>query len=127
MSHFVSIETQIKDLEALDEACIELGIRLMHQASCRGYGGIERKAQHTIELNGPYDIAVDSNEIGFFVLTTDWWGGHVEKEVGSGFGRLLQSYAVHKTVKEARQRGFRTSQQVQEDGSVFLTLEGGHL
>jgi hypothetical protein len=64
---------------------------------------------------------------GSYGLTTDWWDGHVAKEVGTGYGRLLQSYGVHKTMREARTRGLRSSRQTQSDGSVLLTLEGGSL
>ena len=60
-------------------------------------------------------------------LTTDWWGGHVEKEVGPNYGRLLQLYGVHKTLREARSRGLRATRLSQADGSVLLVLEGGAL
>jgi len=42
-----------------------------------------------LRQRSPYDLA------------TDWWDGHVAKEVGAGFGRLIQSYGVHKTIREA--------------------------
>ncbi|MBB5353838.1 hypothetical protein HNR46_004102 [Haloferula luteola] len=129
MSHFTSIQTEIRDLEALRDACVELDLELADNTPCRGYAGITREARCTIVLKGPYDIAVDPvpEEPGRFGLTTDWWDGHVAREVGPGYGRLLQSYGVHKTLRTARRRGLRTSCRVEEDGSVLLTLEGGTL
>ena len=128
MSHFTTIKTQIRDLDALNDACVELGLELLPDAVCRGYGGITRQAPHVIKLAGPYDIAVeptaDNDGLG---LTTDWWDGHVAKEVGTGYGRLLQSYGVHKTLREARARGLRSTRRVEADGSILLTLEGGAL
>ena len=129
MSHFTTIQTQIRDIDALLYACVELGLKLQPEFHCRGYAGVTRKAPYVIQLRGPYDIAVDpsSEKDGTYGLTTDWWDGHVAKEVGTGYGRLLQSYGVHKTIREAHSRGLRTSRRVEADGSVLLTLEGGSL
>jgi hypothetical protein len=129
MSHFTTIQTQIRDLTALAEACSELGVALVPDADCRGYAGITRKAPHVIRLKGPYDIAVEPSKAndGTHGLTTDWWDGHVAREVGDNYGRLLQSYGVRKTEREARLRGLRTTRRVETDGSILLTLEGGAL
>ena len=129
MSHFTTIQTQIRDLTALDDACQELGVLLLPETTCRGYASITRKAPHVIRLKGPYDIAVDPSPEtnGSYGLTTDWWDGHVAREVGEGYGRLLQSYGVHKTMREARLRGLRSTRKVEADGSILLTLEGGSL
>ena len=96
---------------------------------CRGYAGVTRKAPYVIHLKGPYDIAVDPSpeKDGSYGLTTDWWDGHVAKEVGIGYGRLLQAYGVHKTIREAHSRGLRSTRRVEADGSILVTLEGGSL
>lgn len=59
MSHFTTIQTQIRDLEALNDACAEMDLKLVANANCRGYAGITRQAPHVIQLKDPYDIAVD--------------------------------------------------------------------
>ncbi len=129
MSHFTTIQTQIRDLDALHDACAEMDLKLVQNANCRGYAGVNRQAPHVIKLKGPYDIAVDPHpeKDGSYGLTTDWWDGHVAKEVGIGYGRLLQSYGIHKTIHEARSRGLRTHRRQGADGSILLTLEGGSL
>jgi len=129
MSHFATIQTQIKDIDALGCACDELGLRLVPDSTCRGYAGTVRQAAYAIKLRGPYDIAVDPSpdKDGTYGLTTDWWDGHVAKEVGANYGRLLQSYGVHKTLREANLRGLRSTRRVEADGSILLTLEGGSL
>ena len=129
MSHFTTIQTQIRDLSALSDACSELGVSLVPDAACRGYAGTTRLAPHVVRLKGPYDIAVEPSKAndGTHGLTTDWWDGHVAREVGVGYGRLLQSYGVHKTEREARLRGLRATRRVETDGSILLTLEGGAL
>ena len=127
MSHFTTIKTEVRDLEALTDACAEMDLKLIADTTCRGYAGVLRKADHVIQLKGPYDIAIDPVESGRYGFSADWWEGHVEREVGAGYGRLLQSYGVHKTLREARLRGLRTSRRVETDGSILLTLEGGTL
>jgi len=129
MSHFTTIQTQIRDLDALNDACVDLGLKLVPDTTCRGYAGVVRAAPHVIRLKGPYDIAVEPNKDNdnTYGLTTDWWDGHVAKEVGAGYGRLLQSYGVHKTMREARSRGLRTTRRTEADGTILLTLEGGSL
>jgi len=127
MSHFTTIQTEVRDLDALHDACAEMGLQLLKDEHCRGYAGILRKADHVIKLNGPYDIAVDPAQGGRYGFSADWWEGHVAKEVGPGYGRLLQSYGVHKTLRTARTRGLRATRRIESDGTVLLTLEGGML
>jgi hypothetical protein len=86
---------------------------------CRspGYAGQTRRGDFVIQLAGPYDIAVNRQPDGTFGLTTDWWQGHVEIQVGSNFGKLLQLYAVHKATAEARKKGFSVLRQPQRNGA----------
>jgi hypothetical protein len=124
MSHFTTIQTQIKDIAALRAACTELGLPLLQEAEARGYGGTRQPGEFVIQLKGPYDIAVHRQTDGSYGLTTDWWDGHVEREVGSRYGRLLQLYAVHKATREARKRGLTVQRTRRTDGSIKLTLGG---
>jgi hypothetical protein len=124
MSHFTTIQTQIKDIAALREACGELGLPLVADTVARGYGGQRQLGEFVIQLKGPYDIAVNRQTDGTFGLSTDWWDGHVEREVGSNYGRLLQLYAVHKTAREARRRGLSVQRTQRTDGSIKLTIGG---
>ena len=132
MSHYTTVRTIIRDLESLRDACEELGLGFTANAKCRGYAGVTRLAPHVIQLKGPYDIAVEpaKENDGSYCLTSDLWDGHVAREVGNGhngYGRLLQSYGIHKTMREARTRGLRVHRRQEQDGSVLLTLEGGSL
>ena len=122
MSHFTSIQTQIKDLEALRAACGELGLSFLVNASARGFAGTEQHGDYVIQLKGPYDIAAHRQPDGTYGLATDWWEGHVEREVGPNYGRLLQLYAVHKATREARKRGLTVQRTQRSDGSIKLCL-----
>ena len=122
MSHFTTIQTQIKDVEALRAAVNEMGLQLIPNTTARGFYQQTIPGEFVIRLKGPYDIAVNRQPDRTFGLTTDWWDGHVEKEVGSNFGRLLQLYGVHKATAEARRKGYSVLRKQQPNGSIKLVL-----
>jgi hypothetical protein len=124
MSHFTTIQTQIKDIDALREACAELGLELLRDAEARGYDSQRQRGDFVLRLKGPYDVALHRQTDNTFGLSTDWWDGHVEKEVGQNYGRLLQLYAVHKASREARKRGLSVQRALRTDGSIKLTIGG---
>jgi len=124
MSHFATVETQIRDIGALRKACTEMGLLLADNAMARGYGSHKTRGEFVIRLKGPYDIALNKQPEGSYGLTTDWWDGHVEKEVGTNYGRLLQLYAVHKTQIEAKRKGYTCRRSRLADGSMKLVLGG---
>jgi hypothetical protein len=124
MSHFTTIQTQIRDLAALRAACSELGVELTENTVARGYSSNTIPGHLVIRLKGPHDIAVNRQQDGTYGLTCDWYAGHVEREVGGNYGRLLQLYGVHKAMAEARRKGFTTRRQSLGDGSIKLTIGG---
>lgn len=125
MSHFVTIQTQIRDVEALQEACTELGLGLQQDAHARGFLKAQRHGDYVIRLKGPYDIAANRDQSsGSYGLTTDWWDGYVEREVGPDYSRLLQLYAVHKTIREAQKKRLTVTRQQEHNGSIKLILGG---
>jgi hypothetical protein len=124
MSHFTTIKTQIKDIEALKTACQEMGLEVSQKAIARGYYGNKIKGEYVIKLNGPYDIALNTDENGSYGLTSDLWNGHVELEVGLNYGKLLQLYGVHKATIEARKKGLSVVRRQAKDGNIKLILMG---
>jgi hypothetical protein len=125
MSHFVAIKTSVRDVNALRKACDELGLELLEKGTARGYASHTLKGDFVIKLKGPYDIAVNlDKESGAFGLSTDWWDGHVEKEVGAGYSKLLQLYGAHKVQIEARKKGLTCRRQQLGDGSIKISIGG---
>ena len=126
MSHFTTILTQIRDAEALADACAELGVELLRDTEARGFANSTRHGELVVRLQGPYDIAANranpNDGTEPYELTTDWWNGHVEREVGPNYGRLLQLYGVHKTMREATKKHLRVTRRQETDGSIKLTL-----
>ena len=124
MSHFTTVKTQIKDIAALRSACAELGLEVKQNAQARGYYENKIKGDYVIQLKGPYDIALNKQQDGTFGLTADFWDGHVEKEVGTGYGKLLQLYGVYKAAIEAKKKGLSVLRRQQQNGSIKLVLMG---
>ena len=124
MSHFTEVKTQIKDIEALRLACRELGLLLLQNTQARGYYDNKTKGDFVIRLTGPYDIALNHQPDGTYGLTADLWQGHVEKEAGKGYGKLLQLYGVHKASIEARKKGLSVLRRQQQNGAIKLVLMG---
>ncbi len=122
MSHFTSIDIEIRDIEALREACNELKILLEKNAEARGFAGNTRRAEYVIRLRGPYDVALNPGKDGSYNAEADFWDGHVERELGPKMGRLRQFYAVHKTTREARRKGYRVQRQCMPDRTIRLQL-----
>jgi hypothetical protein len=122
MSHFTTIDVQIKDITALRHACAEIGVDLQENAFARGYASNRRHGAHVIRLKGPYDVALQEVPDGSYRLIADLWHGHVERELGPGLGRLKQLYGVHKTIAEARKKGLTVRRQALTNGGVRLAL-----
>lgn len=124
MSHFTTIQTQIKDIEALKAACAELELTLQEKGEARGYDNNRHPGDYIVKLKGPYDIALVREPNGNYGLIADWWEGHVEKEVGAKCGRLLQLYGVHKVMREASKRSYAVQRQKLENGTIKLVIGG---
>jgi len=124
MSHFTTIQTQIRDIEALKATCSELGLVLCENSHSRGYSGNNVTGEIVIRLKGPYDIALNRQADGSYGITADLWNGHVEREVGTKYGRLIQLYGVHKATREAWRNGYSVKRLPLKDGSIKLCIEG---
>ena len=124
MSHFTTIKTQIKDIDALRSALAEMSLPLFGNADARGYYENKTHGDFVIRLKGPYDIALNQQPDGSFGLTADLYCGHVEQEVGQNYAKLLQLYGVHKAMREARKKGLSVMRRSQADGSIKLTVMG---
>ena len=104
-------------------AYAELGLTLLQNTKARGYYENKTKGDYVVQLKGPYDIALNKQADGTFGLTADLWNGHVEEEVGQGYGKLLQLYGVHKATIEARKKGLSELRRQQPNGSIKLVLK----
>lgn len=148
MSHTTSVETvKITDLSALRSAVQELqnaGVdcTLIENSAPRMYSAGQHGAcDFVLRLNkGRYDVGFEKTEEGHYRTVLDAWGNHVGQHLGAGaycplpstdegqaqhaIGRLLQGYAKHAILNEARKKGMQvTGTYVDEkSGEIRLVL-----
>ena len=120
MSHFSKVKSEIKDLEALEEAARKMGFQVARNAPCRYYYGSRRK-DFVIKLPGSYDVAITKSEGDSYAIEADFFAGHVAKYVGKNGDLLLQQYAIEKVKIEAFQKGL-TVEETQEGNATLLKL-----
>jgi len=119
MSHVTTIKMEIKDLEALEQACLKVGLVFKHnQKNYRWYGrfvGDYReqgtdpkdmgKCDHAIGIpnnNTAYEIGVCQKD-GHYVLRWDFWAGGagLAAVAGDKCSNLTEAYTQVVAMKEA--------------------------
>jgi hypothetical protein len=59
---------------------------------------------------------------GYQLLWDFWKSGGLVQKIGEKGEKLVQAYAVEKTRREAKKKGYSVYETVQEDGNIKLTL-----
>lgn len=145
MSHVTTMELEIKDLEALKDACKMLGLEfVVGQKTFKWYGvhvgdyplptGFTKedmgKCIHAIRIPGnpsSYEIGVAERRDGQtgYVLLWDFWAGGfgLQEKVGKEGGLMKQAYAIARAKREALKMGYRTQvQKNQKNGNLLLKM-----
>jgi hypothetical protein len=113
----VQIQTKIKDIEAVQNACQRLGLRRPAQDTVRLFSG--KVTGLCVQLPGwNYPVVCDlsSGELKYDNYAGRW-GDQVELD------RFMQAYACEKAKLEARKRGHSVTEQPLADGSIKLTIQ----
>ena len=119
MSHIVQIQTQVRDLAAVRAACRRLGLEPPQRRRVRFFSG--SAAGWAVQLPGwQYPVVVDlaSGQVHFDNYEGRW--GDRQR-----LDAFLQAYAVEKTKREARRRGYRVTERPLADGSIQLRIQVG--
>lgn len=130
MSHITTIDVEIRDLECLEEAAEELGLRLIRdQKTFRTYQP-SRPCDHVLKLKGfseAYEIGVvaDKAKPGSYKLQTDFFmdGYGLQAKVGEGGSKLKQKYAekvVIKGLKPLKARGWSVHSTTNAEGEIVV-------
>ena len=145
MSHIVTIDLEIHNLEALKSAAARLDMEFREgQTTYRWFGtrigndplppgmSVEDlgRCEHAIAIREAgagkaYEVGVvrSKSHDGYTLVWDFWRGGFGLREVvGDGCGRLMQAYALASAKSSAAAKGWSTQEVIQNDGSVRLTL-----
>ena len=119
ISHIVKVETQIRDVSALRQACNYLqleppvhGTYELFNSTETGWGVRLRNWKY------PVVFKVETSEAAFDNYEGRW--GNPQR-----LDELVQRYAAEKTKIEARRQGHSVTEQRLDDGSVKLTVSVG--
>ncbi len=119
MSHIVTIETRIHDVNAVTSACQRLNLPAPVQGTTHLFSG--EASGLLVQLPGwMYPIVIDTLT---GVVRYDNYNGHWGEQ--NQLDRFLQLYAVEKCRIEARNKGYNVVEQTQQDGSILLKIVEG--
>jgi len=140
MSHVATIDVEVKDLDALQEAAKRLGMEFMHgQKTYKWWGqsvgdypipvGFTEddlgNCEHAIHSpDAAYEIGVVRRRDGRpgYQLLWDFIDGRLVKVVGENGCNLKREYAAVVARKQAMAQGFTVNEMRQADGSIQMRL-----
>lgn len=143
MSHVVTIELEIDNLEVLSDAAKSLGCTLIkNQKTYSWYGyhvgdyplpqGFKKedmgKCEHAIKVDGSqWEIGVvkDPENEKKFKLIYDFYGAHgrdIEKVCGKGLGKLKARYTVAELKHKLNKKKAKYKEEV-KNGKIRLTIQ----
>lgn len=144
MSHVVTVDVHITDLDALQAAAQQLGMEMVKQPTYKWYGrhmsdyplpeGFQPndlgKCEYALKVIGAspetYEVGVVKRRDGKpgFSLLFDFWnsGYGLLAAIGENAANVKREYALAVAAKEMRRQGFRVNRQVdQKTGKPKLT------
>ena len=124
MSHFSSIKTQIRDLNALKKALSDMQVDWKAGPHpVRGYKGDTRTAEVVIEQDNGYDVGFGWNGQEYeLVADLQYWKQPLT--VNRFLSQVTQKYAINTVLSTTADQGFQVSEQVNnQDGTVRLVVQ----
>jgi hypothetical protein len=131
MSHYSEVQIEFRDRAALVAALNRLGFQgkvEVHQEAqaIYGYQG-DRRAQQAHIIIRRLHVGLAANDLGFQRQSDGtyrvWISDYDRNHNGyndSWLGRLKQAYGVERAKAEAKKKGYRVSEQKQDDGRIRL-------
>ena len=120
MSHIVTIQVEVRDLDAIKSACRRLGLK----EPIHGRAEIFQTQVEgvIVELGNDWIYPVVCN-----LETGELKYDHYEERWGDQkyLDQFVQTYCVEKATIEARRKGYSVVEQMLGDGSVKLTVNMG--
>ena len=119
MSHIVTIETKVRDPDAITTACHRLNLAPPVRGKTKLFSG--EVEGYAVQLPGwRYPVVCDTAAGNVhFDNYEGRWGERAELD------RFLQIYAVEKAKLEARRNGHCVTEQLLTDGAIKLTVHVG--
>ncbi len=115
MSHTVTIQTQIRDIQAIQAACTRLKLPQPAQGEVRLFDRVASGIG--VQLDGwRFPLCIESDGNLLYDNFGGFWG------LPEQLDRFQQAYAVSKATIEARKQGYTCQESVLADGSIRLNV-----
>ena len=119
MSHVVQIKTEIRDINAVRQACLRLQLEAPTQGMFQLYSSQENGCGVKLrDWRYPVVCKLDSGEVRYDNFGGRWGNNQRLDE-------FLQRYAVEKSKLEARKQGYTATEKNLADGSIKITIHTG--
>lgn len=129
MSHFTTMKSVIRDVNALKTGAERLGLKIEvgNNLTVRGYHGDKQKVNGAVIKLNTYDVGFHKTPDGTFEILTDRWGLANHENISDYKAweqSLTQAYNVAVNRKVAEKKGYRVvGEEVLEDGSIKLRIK----
>lgn len=116
MSHTTTIDLEVKDLEALEEACSDLGYQIEHNVDVKLYerGSAFQNATRIKIPGWEFPVVVKDGKVHYDNYEGVW--GSQDK-----LDALKQRYARNAAIRAAKRKGYRVTE-TKVGGKIKLTL-----
>ena len=117
MSHISKIEVQINDLEALKQACKNLGLEFReNQTHFRWYLGYGN-CTHVIRVPGAtYEVGIVQKGETYELLWDDFYSGGLVQKLGNNACHLKKEYSLERVKNEAKKKRYNVTEQQMQNG-----------
>ena len=120
MSHFTRVQTQLRNIETVKQALMELGYSVT-EGMVRGYRDNEATADLVVHVSDNYDIGF-RQEASQIVMVADFWGLKINRE--DFLKSVTQKYAYITVMEQAQSQGWQAmTEEKQPDGSIRLVMQ----
>lgn len=120
MSHFSTIQVQIKNGEILNQTLQELGYTVECNKKVRGYQGNKTEAEYVIRQDNGYDLGFRHNGENY-ELVADFWGARIDQK--AFVNSLMQKYAHKTLMASVQEQGFNLEEEeILADGTVRVVV-----
>lgn len=120
MSHLVTIQTQVRDANAVKSACTRIGVAQPEYGSIKMFDGANVTGWQVRLPDWRYPVVCDTAS---GTVHYDNYRGNWGEQ--SHLDRFMQAYAAEKAKIEARKKGYRVTETKQADGSIRMTIHAG--
>lgn len=125
MSHLSSLASKLDDIEAIKDACKELGLTIREGGTVRYYyQQSNTKADYVISIPGcSYDVGLmKDTKTGTYNLVYDKFNGYVENKLGKNCSKLVQSATYHKLARGCKLKGCFISKKATDKGTLRVEI-----